>query len=385
MTGKVVDADGHIMEPSDLWEKNLEPKFKSRALRIRKDEDGLEYMEIDGNKSKIMQGGTFGGYSGIGATAEEREQIWFKSGGIDYEDARFPGAKDPHERIKWMDERGIDVSILYPSMGISWQTECSDPKLAAAYCRVYNDWLADFCSAYSDRLVAVAQVSLMNVEGAVDEIRRVAKLGMRSVYLFSHPANGIRYGDPYYDPFWAEAQELDMPVAIHVSHTPKFVGHDLYEQDAGAGRGAGEIRWFHGMMINGDCVLAFTTMFAGAVFERFPRLKVGVVETGCGWVPHWLGWMDSKYDMLRFESKMKRPPSEYFERQCFVSGEPDEWTFAATAQLVGAHKLVWGSDYPHVEGHAEPMTDLRKTLTDLSENDQQKILGDNAMALYNLG
>ena len=78
---------------------------------------------------------------------------------------------------------------------------------------------------------------------------------MRGVYLFSHPANGIRYGDPYYDPFWAEAQDLEMPVAIHVSHTPEFVGHELYRDEDGQGRGPGEIRWFHAMLINGDCVL----------------------------------------------------------------------------------------------------------------------------------
>ena len=244
MSGEIVDADGHIMEPSDLWEKNIEPRFRDRALRIRKDEQGLEYMEIDGRKSKIMNGGSFGGYSGIGATLEEREAIWFKSGGIEYEDARFPAAKDPGERIKWMDEKGIDASVLYPSMGISWQTECGDPKLAAAYCRVYNDWLADFCRGNPDRLVAVAQVPLMDVEEGVAEIRRAARLGMKSVYLFSHPANGIRYGDPYYDPFWAEAQDLDLPVAIHVSHTPEFVGHELYAEDEGQGRSPGRSAGF---------------------------------------------------------------------------------------------------------------------------------------------
>ena len=383
MTSKVVDADGHIMEPSDLWEKNLEAKYRDRALRICRDEDGLEYMEIDGKKSKIMNGGTFGGYSGIGASLEERQNIWFKSGGIDYEDARFPAAKDPHERIKWLDEHGIDACLIYPSMGISWQTECGDPALAAAYCRVYNDWLVAFCSPYPDRLHAIAQISLMDVEQGVREIKRVAKLGMRGVYLFSHPANGIRYGSPYYDPFWAEAQDLEMPVAIHVSHTPRFVGHQLYE-DEGSGKGPGEVRWFHNMLINGDCVLAFTCMFAGGVFERFPRLKVGVVETGCGWIAHWLDFMDAKYDMLQFETKLKRRPSEYFERQCFISGEPDETTFPAMAQLVGAHKLVWGSDYPHVEGHAEPVEDLKKTLAPLPEADQRKILGQNALELYNI-
>ena len=176
-----------------------------------------------------------------------------------------------------------------------------------------------------------------------------------------------------------------MPVAIHVSHTPEFVGHELYAEDEGQGRSPGEIRWFHAMLINGDCVVALTTMFAGAVFERFPRLRVGVVETGCGWIPHWLGWMDARYEMLKFESPLTRPPSEYFARQCFVSGEPDERHFADTARQIGADNLVWGSDYPHVEGHAEPVRDLEETLGPLPAPDRRKILGENAVALYRIG
>ncbi|MEE9324706.1 MAG: amidohydrolase family protein [Dehalococcoidia bacterium] len=375
---KVVDVDGHIMEPSDLWEKNLEPQYRDRALRIAKEEEGLEYLEIDGKKSDVINGGTLGGFGGIGSTWEERRDIWFKSGAIDYEDARPAAARDPHARIKWMDERGIDVCLLYPSLGISWETECSDPKLAAAYCRVYNDWLVDFCKPYPDRLVPVAHISVMDVEEGVKEIKRAAKLGMKGVYLFSHPANGTPYGNRYYDSLWAEAQELVMPIGIHVSNTPKFWGHHLYSGGFAAGL------WFFNMMYHGDCLLAFTSFFEEAVFERFPSLKVGVVEVGCGWIAHWLEFMDAKYKMVGFDTEMKHLPSEYFERQCFISGETDERAFAAMAQLVGAQKLSWGSDYPHVEGHADPLKELKETIGSLSQADQRKIVGENALKLYNL-
>ena len=109
------------------------------------------------------------------------------------------------------------------------------------------------------------------------------------------------------------------------------------------------------------------------------------METGCGWIPHWLGWMDARYEMLKFESPLTRPPSEYFARQCFISGEPDERHFADTARQIGADNLVWGSDYPHVEGHAEPVRDLEETLGGLPAPERRKILGENAMALYRIG
>jgi predicted TIM-barrel fold metal-dependent hydrolase len=180
----VVDADGHIMESSDLWEKNIEARFKDRALRIRKGDNGLEYLEIDGKKSKIMNEGVFGGYSSFGASLEDRENIWLKPGGIDYEEARFPAAKDPDERIKWLDDNQIGATVFYPSMGISWQAECQDPQLSAAYCCVYNDWLSDFCSRHRNRLIPVAQVPLIDLNEGVKEIKRVAKQGMKGcMYL----------------------------------------------------------------------------------------------------------------------------------------------------------------------------------------------------------
>jgi hypothetical protein len=99
---------------------------------------------------------------------------------------------------------------------------------------------------------------------------------------------------------------------------------------------------------------------------------------------HWLEWMDSRYE-LAGRDVLRHPPSEYFDRQCWVAGEPGERMFPAIAELVGAHKLLWASDYPHEEGHRDPVALLVDTLAGLDAEDRQRILGGNAAEIYGLG
>ena len=277
-----------------------------------------------------------------------------------------------------MDENGIDASVLYPSLGLNWQSECDDVALAAAHCRVYNDWITSFCSAYPERLLAAASISLKDVDEGLKEIKRAAKLGVRGIYLFPNPPNGIPYGDRYYDPFWAEVEDLGLPVGIHVSSTPNYIGHQLIP-DAGFNNNT----WFFSLMQKMDCQLCFVTFFHGGVFDRFPRLKIGVVESGCSWIAHMLDSMDA-FAEEGPERDMQLKPSEYFQRQCWITGEANERAFAAMAKIVGADRLHWGSDYPHEEGHAEPLKLLKQTLGDLTTAERGQILGENACALYGL-
>ena len=375
---KVVDVDGHIMEPSDLWERNLESEYRDRPRRVSRDEKGVEYLEIEGKKSEVVSGGSLASFGSLDVTMNELWDENEKPGGLDYEEGVPEGARDFDARIRWMDEHGIDISLVYPSLCLGWQSECEDPRLAAAYCRVYNDWLTDLCRPYSDRIVPIAHVSLMDVEDGVIEIKRAAELGAKGVYLYPATTNCIPWGDRYYDPFWAECQDMGLPIGIHVSNIARHAGHEMYKG------GFNVNPWWFLVMYNPDCQIAFTSFFQGAVFDRFPRLSVGVVETGCGWIAHWLELMDSKYRLSERERPMKLRPSEYFERQCWISGEADEKTLPFMAQLVGAHKLMWGSDYPHAEGHEQPLAELKETIGCLPEADQRKILGENALGIYDI-
>ncbi len=377
-TSRIVDADGHIMEPPNLWTDNLESRFKNRAMRLRTDNEGLEYLEIDGKKSKVLNGGQLGSLGLLDEEMAPRRAEAFEPGLLDFGACTPPAAVDPHARIKWMDEQGIDATILYPSLGLNWQSECEDVSLAAAHCRVYNDWIAAFCEPYPKRLIPAASISLKEVNEGVKEIKRSVKLGIGGVYLFPNPTNGIHYGDPYYDPFWAEVEDLGLPIGIHVSSTPDYIGHHLI-RDAGFNNNT----WFFSLAQKMDCQLCFMQFFQGAVFERFPKLKVGVVESGCTWIAHMLDSMDA-FAEGDTSTAMKLRPSEYFERQCWITGEADERAFSAMARVIGAERLHWGSDYPHEEGHKEPVKKLGECLSELSEADRRLIFGENACELYNL-
>ena len=332
---KVVDADGHILEPSDLWEKNLEPEYRDRAIRLRVDSDGLEYLELEGKKSICVSGGGFNSFGSLDADIKSLRDSSEDAGGPTYEESVPEGARNFDVRLAWMDHHGIDIAIVYPSLLLGWQDEVEDPGLAAAYCRVYNTWLTDLCRPYSDRMVPIAHVALHDIEEAVTEVKRAAKLGARGVYLFATPIYDIPYGDCHYDPFWAACQDLGLPLGIHVSNTPKHAGSHLYQG------GFHSNYWWFQIMYNQDCQMAFTSFFQGGVFERFPKLSVGVVETGCGWIAHWLELLDSKYKITG-HPEMSMLPSEYFDRQGWITGEADEKTFPHMAQLVGAHKLMFG-------------------------------------------
>lgn len=378
MATMIVDVDAHVMEPADLWEQNLEPRYRDRALRVRRDERGAEYLEIAGYKSEMMQGGSLGTFGTLDQDIKSRWEREPSPNGPDYEASVPKAGRDMQERLRWMDKQQIDVSLIYPSLCLGWQNECDDPDLALAYCRVYNDWINDLCAPVSSRIVPVAMVPLLRVEDGVAELRRASDLGARGLYLNPVPMNGIPYGDPSYDPLWETCQERGLPVGIHISNTPLHAGHQLYKANFGHNA------WFMMMMYTTTCQIALTSLFNGGVFERFPRLSVGVVEAGCGWIAHWIETMDHRYKLAGGHELMKQLPSEYFRRQCWISGESDERTFSAMARLIGPDKFMWGSDYPHAEGHENPVSELNKTLSELSVSDRDKILGGNAAAVYGL-
>jgi len=171
--GRSIDADGHILEPPGLWQKNLEAKFKDRALGLARDKNGVESFIVDGHFSAISRG------LGIAAAFGQPGEVAF-SNEFSYMDGP-PGAYEPHARVKLLDEEGIDAAVLYPTLGLLWEGEVNDPELAIAYCRVYNDWITEFCSPYPNRLYPVAHISLMDVDRAVVELKRVAKKGIKKV------------------------------------------------------------------------------------------------------------------------------------------------------------------------------------------------------------
>src|SRR5262245_45272695 len=151
-----VDADGHILEPPDLWEKYIDPQFRDRALRIVRDENGLEELEIGGERSQLSRRGF---PSTLGAMGDPDLRSMQLDPDRTYVGEAPFGSMDPDERLKLLDAENIDAVVLYTTIGLLWEAELEDPDLSQAYTRAYNRWICDFCSG-SDRLVPTAHLSL---------------------------------------------------------------------------------------------------------------------------------------------------------------------------------------------------------------------------------
>ena len=377
-SGTIVDADSHIMEPATLWQEYMEPDFRDRALRIDVDEFGLEYLDIDGKMSIGYNGGTLGR---IGAIDQSREWM-MEHPTLPYAELAniAPGSVDPHERIKHLAKEGVDKTFLFPTLGLGWEAECEDPRLSAAYCRAYNRWLTEFCKPYPDQLFPIAHLTVRDVNEGVKELERAAKDGMKGAFICPAPMNGIRYSHEYYDPFWATAQDLEMPITLHVVLNPDYPGRSSYPEDV---TGLGP-EFFNNMMTFPDPLISFTCMMGDGTFEKFPRLRLSMVEIGSTWVVHWLDMMDFKTERFSFNMPLTMKPSDYFKRQIWISAEPIETGLGFAAQHIGTDRFMWGSDWPHAEGHTEPLRKVKEVISSLPEEDQKKVLGENALAMYRL-
>ena len=372
--GRVVDADGHVMEPADTWLKYIDPQYRARAIRIAYDDNGYENLLID-NKPLNLVRGHLGVLGGIGMDPVALHT----NGKMTYADGCPAGGYDPKARLKVMDEEGIDIALLYPTIGICWEGPVTDPKLATAYTKAYNRWLAEFCRENPKRLFPIAHISLLDPEGAVEEVIRARKDGCVGIYLSPDMAarDGKHFDDSSFTRFWETAQDLEMPVGFHV-----------IVRDEPAFRG-----WFHNdrrdrlfgfAFLAIDVMAAFTQMISWGIFEKYPRLKCTVLESGANWISAWLDRMDHKYEVMSAYTPLKMKPSDYFYRQCLVSADPDESITAAVVDRVGADYFVWASDYPHVDASFGVVKEMKERLAPLSPEAQRKVLGENAIRFYNL-
>jgi uncharacterized protein len=374
-----VDADGHVLEPADTWERYIDPKFRDRALRVGIDSDGFENLFID-NKPTRMLKGRLGALGGIEASGEEKLAFQIP-GRRTYQDGAPAGGYDPKARLQVLDAEGIDKVLLYPTIGIAWEGGVKDPALALAYCRAYNRWIVDFCRTDTQRLYPIAHITLLHPEGAVEEVQRARQDGCVGVYLSPDltARGGRSLDDQVFDRFWATAQDLSMPVAFHV------VAREDLTFSSWARRGTGSDGLFMFAFLAVEVMAAFTQMMVTGLFERYPRLRCAVLEAGSNWITAWLDRLDHKLQRGGFPTALRMLPSEYFRRQCVISADPDETLTAPMVEHLGADYVIWASDYPHLDASFGVVNEIRERLAPLSPETQRKVLGENVMRFYGLG
>ena len=367
---RVISADSHVMEPPDLWTDRVEPKFRDHAPRVVREEDGDWWycgdMRVIGMSSGIQAGLRFDEPEKLQVTAE-------------FEKVRL-GGYVPEEQIKDMEEDQVDVNILYPSTGLNLYS-VEDSELLTGLFRPYNDWLAEFCRPYPDKLRGIAMLNTDDVPGAIMEMERCAKLGFVGAMITVFPSAERPYDSPVYEAFWAAAQDLEMPLSLHTATNRPGPGQEL----------ATISRIGPAFFVNLDhwVRMSLCRMIMSGVFERYPKLQVGAVEHELSWVPHFLDRMDYTYTQRSRRDYWHRfkddtVPSDYFHRNVFVGFQEDS-VGIRLRDVIGVDNLQWGSDYPHPES-TFPRTRqiLEEILADCTEEEKAKIAGGNAARVYHL-
>ena len=363
---RIISSDSHVFEPSDLWTSRIEPKFRERSPRIVREGD-FDWWYCDDKKLLSVQPG-----AQVGRRFEEPENL---SRADVFENVR-PGAYIPKEHVNDMETDGIDVGVIYPTIGLILFS-VPDGELLSAVFRTYNDWLAEFCSEFPKRLKGIAMVNVDEVELGVKELERCRKMGLAGAMITAYPPEGRGYESPEYEPLWAVAEDLEMPLSLHAATNrgPMF--------------SAGFTKLSY--LINMDywVRISVADMILSGIFERHPRLQVGAVEYELSWIPHFLERMDYGYAQRpladtqhRLEENML--PSDYFHRNVFVGFQEDARGIK-DRHVIGVDNLLWGSDYPHQESTFPRSQEiLEEILSECTGEEKARIAGGNAARIYHL-
>ena len=333
--GKVIDADGHVFEHAVDWAERLgrlTPPYTKRAPKWVKDDWGRSRVVMEGRLEPIAYG------PGQGSTGPFAEGVA----------ADRVAGSDPQARLKGMDEEGVDVAILFGTSFRSSVCGLMDGDYAAVLCRVYNDWLMEYCSANANRLKGAALVPLQNVPAAIAEMERaVSKLGMVTICLSTNVyGKNLNHADFF--PFFEAAQSLGVPLSIHPT-----VGQNgqpgLYGVQSAGSERFDRFFFTHIVGFPFELMIAVLSIVGGGIFERFPRLKFAFLEGGAGWLPFWMERIDEHYEKLAPQvPEIKRRPSEYIKSENFyISTEADESMLPAVLEHVGEDRVLYSSDYPH--------------------------------------
>jgi uncharacterized protein len=373
-----VDADGHILEPPDLWETYIDPKFRDRALRIVVDEHGLEELEINGRRSTMSKRGFPSTLGAMGAPDLADMQ---KDPKRTYLHEAPYGSMDPTERIDLLDAENIDIAMLYTTVGLLWEAEVDDPELAQAYTRAYNRWICEFCSG-QPRLIPTAHLSLSDPVAAAKEFERAVGEGAKGGYVAPFTHDGRPLGHPSNNPVFAAAQDLGVPLALHPTFEPQWTKGTRM----GTWENVKQLRLLASVQASDGVRHQFTTLFDYGVFDQFPRLKFLVLESGGGWIGYWLDRIDAVYGHTFIGERvpLKHKPSDYFRERIWISCDPDERTIPSLAARFGVERFLWASDFPHADHTPEYVHDLNDLVASFPEADRRKFGGDNCRALFGL-
>jgi predicted TIM-barrel fold metal-dependent hydrolase len=385
-----VDADNHYYEPRDCFVRHMPTDQRHRAFQLAL-VDGKERPVVDGRPVQTLAAaGFFEGETALPGSLREMMQAikrgGTRAGGSPLVGPIDPAAFDRERRLELLDAQGIEATLMFPSTAVTVEPAfAGDPDLTWANYRAFNRWLdEDWGLGAAGRIYAAPLISLCDRDAAVAELDWALARGARVVNLSPGPAAGRSPADPWFDPFWARMDEARVICAVHVGDAGynarlsadwgERPDPPVYEQSA--------FQWTHHF---GDRPIMETisALIYGNLFGRYPNVAVASVENGSLFVGYLMKLMDKMVGMARGGpwpgGKLTDKPSAIFREHVYVSPFHEE-DIVGLAELIGSERVLFGSDWPHPEGLANP-SDFADGLSTLSYGDVEQIMRTNLARL----
>src|SRR6266571_8789405 len=374
---KRISADCHLdmpCMPPELFVENARAELKERMPYVEDGPDGPQWVAKNGANFGLVNGVGPGGAKHVPGQ-NVRVDIMAEHGL--YSDAKKGKfrCRDPHLRLKDMEEDGVDAEVIYGVLGTA--SKLNDMEASNEVLRIYNDWLKGFCSHYPDRHIGLACLPYGDIDAAVQETYRVAKLGLRGLEL-SCSWDMEPMWHPMWEPLWKAVNDVQLPLHFHTFPAmPANVRASL----TGQLRRTAQFTSVAGFQMNLINIIA--AVIGAEVLERYPNLRLGFGESGIGWLPYALDRMDFEFED-RFRDLMKLKPSEYWRRQCRATFQFDRIGPKLIDEM-GVETLMWGSDYPHPDGvWPESSKYIEEQFAGLPAEIVHKITCENAGKFYGL-
>ena len=377
-----IDVDQHLFEARNTWSGYIDPQFRESALLIEDDERGWPWLTWRARKLYPVDVQHPRQPEEV-ADARRRMRAG-ETAPARYEDLLPPTYGGGTVRLGSLDEFGLDASVLFPNFGLIWEHMlASDPPARRANARAYNRWMAETLAEGAGRLFGVAHLILDDVDWAVAEIARLGAQGIRLAMVAPAPVDGMPLSDPALDPIWAAFCEHGVSPVFHVAGFESPLHPAWHKGDPEPGD-----QLMDSVFLWVAPAVALANMILFGTLQRFPDLRIGVVELSAGWVPAFLMNIDGAFDFYVARHggparELADRPSSYFLRQVRVAALPYEAP-SYLVRKVGDDTFMIGSDWPHAEGVAHPGADSRASVATLSADAQAKALGGNAAWLLGL-
>jgi predicted TIM-barrel fold metal-dependent hydrolase len=396
MDSQLIDADNHYYESEDAFTRYGDDEVK-RFVRWMS-EGKRRHLLFGTVMQTMVPNPTFNPITKPGAFHQRLKELAHRG------DGGSRGTVDPSRygeleplpdhyqhraaRLRVMDDQGLERAFLFPTLAVGIEgLNPTDIPITYKVFRAFNEWLDDdWGFEHQERLYAAPAIPVLDPGLATEELDRVLERGARLVALRPGPANGRSPADPVWDPFWARLEETGVPAAYHA-----YGGTDQYAdafrllwQRYGVTDRAYESNLQQSWVGDRPMLDTALALVLGNVFGRFPRLRIMSIELGCAWVPYCMHVLDHAGGLLdrhirAFGETVDERPSEVFRRHFWVSPFPEE-DIASLNALIGADRVLFGSDWPHAEGTQQP-ADYARYLEKVDPEDARKILRDNALSL----